>query len=191
MIHASTKGGKLAHIVRRMLHLSMIFIPVVYYFFLIPHFSHEVLRNSMLVFLCAVLLFEIIRIRLGFVFFAQRLHEATHFSAFGWTMISIAFVLLFSPAMPYTFAIIGSCALADPIVGELRQWRIEKKKIIMVGLLVVLGVWATIAYLCGISYYWGLLMAPITIAAEWPSLEWIDDNALMLLVPLVLSVVGH
>lgn len=188
MKYASTKGGYLAHIMRRVFHVSILSIPFGYYFLLVPFFPHDVLRIAIILFLCAVILFEVIRIRLRLVFFAQRLHEATHFSAFAWTMVSIGFILLFAPSMSYAVAIVGSCALSDPILGELRKRQIEKKKIIVTGWLVVLLVWTITAYFFHLSYLWGFLMAPITIAVEWPSFKWIDDNALMLLVPLVLII---
>lgn len=181
-----TKGGVPAHIARRFFHLSMILVPFFYYHFLIHLFFLPTLKITLILFLFLVILFEIIRVRLGIVLFAQRLHEATHFSAFGWTMLSLGLILLFSPSPAYSFAIIISCALADPLLGELRARQIDAWKIASMGMLVVLIVWLAVAHFYHIAYAWAFLMAPITVAVEWPSLKWIDDNAMMMLVPLVI-----
>ncbi len=183
---ASTRGGAPGHIARRFFHLSLMLVPFIFYRFLMQVFFPPALHIALIIFLFLVILFEFVRIRLGIVLFAQRLHEATHFSAFGWTMLSLGLVLLFSPSPAYSFAIIISCALADPLLGELRARQVNSRKIISSGLLVVLLVWSVVAYFCHIAYLWALLMAPVTIAVEWPSLKWIDDNALMMLVPLII-----
>jgi hypothetical protein len=189
MVYASsTKGGQYAHVARRVIHLSIILIPILYYYFLFPLFSKTQLTTALIAFLCLVMLFEFIRVRFRIVLFAQRLHEATHFSAFGWTMLSICFIFLLSPSPAYSFAIIISCALADPLLGELRARQIEKWKIESAGVCVVLIVWLAVAYFYHIAYAWAFLMAPITVAVEWPSFKWIDDNALMMLVPLGIIV---
>ena len=182
----SIKGGAFAHMARRFIHLSMILVPFVYYHLLIYWVSLPFLRIALIVFLLLVILFELIRVRLGVVLFAQRLHEATHFSAFGWTMLSLGLVLLFSPSSAYSFAIIISCALADPLLGELRARQVDTWKVISAGMVVVLFAWLATAYFYHIAYAWAFLMAPITVAVEWPSLKWIDDNALIMLVPLII-----
>lgn len=181
-----TKGGAPAHVARRFIHLSIILIPFIYYHFLMQLISPPLLRIALIMFLFLVIVFEFFRVRLGVVLFAQRLHEATHFSAFGWTVLSLGLVLLFSPSPAYSFAIIISCGLVDPLLGECRAWKIDTWKIVGAGMLVVLIVWLAIAHFYHIAYAWALLMAPVTIAVEWPSLKWIDDNALMMLVPLII-----
>lgn len=181
-----TKGGAPAHLARRLFHLSMILVPFIYYHFLIHLFFLPALKITLIAFLFLVILFEIVRVRLGVVLFAQRLHEATHFSAFGWTMLSLGLILLFSPSPAYSFAIIISCALADPLLGELRARQIDQWKIVTAGMFVVFVVWLAVAYFYHIAYAWAFLMAPIIVAVEWPSLKWIDDNALMMLTPLII-----
>lgn len=181
-----TKGGTPAHVARRFFHLSMILVPFFYYYCSVHLIFPPLLHIALILFLFLVILFEIIRVRFGIVLFAQRFHEATHFSAFGWTMLSLGLILLFSPTPAYAFAIIMSCALADPLMGELRERQIDTWKIISAGMLVVLIVWLAVAYFSPIAYAWAFLMAPITVAAEWPSLKWIDDNAMMMLVPLII-----
>ena len=57
------------------------------------HFNEKII---IWVLLLSVLLFEWVRIRKRLVLFAQRQHEATHLSSFGWGMIASCLVLLFA-----------------------------------------------------------------------------------------------
>lgn len=182
-----TKGGQTAYFLRRFIHLSIILIPFLYYFFLIPKFPLVNLKIIIIFMLFSLILFDIVRIRLGLLFFGQRQYEATHISAFTWTMITIGLVLLFSPSPAYSFAIISSCAIADPLMGEMRAYDFRNWQIIVSGILVVLGVWLCVAfYDHHVSHVWAFVMAPVTVALEWLSLEWIDDNALMIGIPLLI-----
>jgi len=184
-----TKGGKRGHLLRRLIHISIIFIPIFYYFFAKPSFSSHALTYFLSFFIVTVLLFEWIRIKYRIVFFAQRAHEANQFSAFGWTMISIALVLLLSPTPQFAFPIIFNCALADPVMGEMRMRSISPYFVFLAGLCVVGLVWFFFANLNGFSYYY-LCLAPLIVAVEFPTLKWIDDNALMMLVPLVVVCIA-
>lgn len=182
--HLIPKGGNKAHIARRLMHLSMISVPLIYYRFLAPVFSLLTLHRILLVWIFFIVLLEYIRIKNKVVFFGQRQHEATHFSAFGWTMISIAIVLLVLHTNTYAWPIIVSCAVADPLVGEMRLRKIPMRWIVGAGLSVVAAVWFFFGYFFSFPLWMALCMAPITIAVEWPSFRYIDDNALMMLVPL-------
>lgn len=179
-----TRGGITAHLLRRCIHLSIILFPLFYYFYLAPIFSFLQLRLFLCVFIGVIVLFESLRIKKRVVFFGQRHHEATHFSAFGWTMISLAIIFLVMPTPVFALPIIVSCALADPLMGEMRLRQKNKLLTAFLGVFVIAVVW-----FCFAKYFhfscWYLLLAPLTVAVEWPSFRWIDDNALMLLVPLV------
>lgn len=182
----STKGGSIAHIARRIFHVSIIIAPFVYYYFLEPLAKPKILRLCILAFIFFVFLFEKLRIRMRLVLFGQRLHEATHISAFAWTMLSLGIVLLLSPSAGYPVAIITTCALVDPLVGEMRLHAVNNKIILLTGILVALAIWLACARIYHFPAWVAVIIAPITAAVEWPTLKWIDDNALMLLVPLVI-----
>lgn len=179
-----TKGGYLAHIARRFFHVAMLAVPFFYYYFLTHLAPQKILRLMILAFIFFVFLFEKLRIRMRLVLFGQRLHEATHISAFAWTMLSIGIILFFAP-VHFAIPIVASCALVDPLLGEMRLHHINKKLIIMVGIFVAMLIWFLCAWIYHFPMWYGIIIAPITVAAEWPVLKWIDDNALMLLVPLV------
>ncbi len=179
-----THGGTIAHIARRIFHIAMLAIPFLYYYFLIPHIPIKILHLIVLAFIFFVFLFEKLRIRMRLVLFGQRLHEATHISAFAWTMLAMGLLLLFSPSMSMSIPIVATCAFVDPLVGEMRLHHMHKKIIIAAGILAALMIWIFCAWFYHFPLWLGMVIAPITVAVEWPTLKWIDDNALMLLVPL-------
>lgn len=186
----TTKGHWYGHWFRRVIHVSMVSVPFLYYdagdalagmFGLTP----PVLIG---VFLLLTALIEALRLSTGIVLFGQRKHEARRISSFSWGALGIALVLWFAPSRAFASAIVWSLALGDPCLGEARR-RLSTVWTIIFGLLTVLAVWWGCAYWFGISYWWGALMAPITVAAEWPRLRGVDDNLLMLTIPLTVVLV--
>lgn len=185
------KGGIVAHIARRAFHVSMLIVPLIYYYWFIHLASEKILHLIILAFIFLVFLFEKFRIRTRLVLFGQRLHEATHISAFAWTMLSMGVVLILSPSVSFSIPIVATCALVDPLMGELRAHHIDKKIMIFIGVLTAAIIWLFCAATYHFSFWFALVLAPITVAVEWPSFRWIDDNALMLLVPLFIILIGQ
>ncbi|MCX7121281.1 MAG: hypothetical protein NTZ67_05860 [Gammaproteobacteria bacterium] len=184
-----TQGGLAAHCARRLFHVCMIAVPFVYYYFLINLATPKVWKLIILAFIFLVFLLEKLRIRARLVLFGQRLHEATHISAFAWTMLSLGVILILSPSVSFSIPIVASCALVDPLMGEMRLHTANKILAITVGIILTLIIWVTCAWIYHFPLWIGLVIAPITVAVEWPSLKWIDDNALMLLVPLMIVMI--
>jgi hypothetical protein len=120
------------------------------------------------------------------VLFGQRLHEATHISAFAWTMLSLGIILLISPSVGYSIAIVATCAIVDPLLGEMRMDAINKSIVIVTGIVVALIIWLLCAHYYHFPLWIACTLAPLSVAVELPNLKWIDDNALMLLVPLAI-----
>lgn len=185
MNESEINGGVIAHISRRLFHCSMIIVPLVYYYFLIHFASQKILDLIILAFIFLVFLLEKFRIRMKLVLFGQRLHEATHISSFAWTMLGLGIILLLSPSVSFSIPIILTCAMVDPLLGELRSHKINKKIIVVIGVFTALFIWFVCAAIYHFPFWYGIIIAPITVAVEWPSLKWIDDNALMLIVPLI------
>lgn len=175
-----------SHYARRIIHLSILIIPFAYYYFLTPLFSERILHAALFIFIFFVFLLEKLRLRMKLVLFAQRQYEATHISAFAWTMLAIGLVLIFSPAVSFSIAIIATCALVDPLVGEMRLHHFNKIAIFISGFILALLVWITCALYYHFSLYFAFILAPISVVVEWPQMRWVDDNALMLLVPLTI-----
>ncbi len=185
---ANTKGGIKGHVIRRLLHVGMILVPFIYYYY--GAFFTAYLKMSpqfLVIALLALTLFlEIIRLVTGLTVFGQRQHESKQVSSFTWAVISMALVLLFAPGREYAMPIIASCAIGDPVIGELRSAKVRTWLVVLAGLVVIGAIWYLSAYWYGITGWWAVVMAPLTVAAEWPQLKWIDDNALMQLIPLLL-----
>lgn len=185
-------GGIAGHIFRRMVHLSLTLIPIIYYWFsdALPMFSRDQ-WVSLLVIIALVL--EFIRYKRGLVIFGQRHYESQQISATAWGTLGIGLVLLVAPKVGLQGAALGapliwSSSIGDPVMGEARRLNCSNTLIILLGMLVVTLVWLlAVAWL---ATPWQLvpLLVPLTIFAEYKKYSWIDDNATMVLLPLALIV---
>ncbi|MCB1827000.1 MAG: hypothetical protein KDH94_01150 [Coxiellaceae bacterium] len=175
---AQTKGGWLGHWIRRAIHISMVLVPWIYYHFALP-------RNLIWILLGLIILLEAVRLAFRFQAFGQRSHEARKISSFAWGGASLFLVLLFAPKM-FAYPIIASCAFGDPLLGELRRFNWRPIWVAIVGVIVVMLVWLVAWYWLATPWWWCCIMGPLIVAAEWPNLRWIDDNAMMQLLPLLL-----
>jgi hypothetical protein len=179
--HHYLRGGWVAHWLRRLVHLSGIFIVWIYYHYGTPF----------LVWVCLgiVLVLEILRLSRGWTIFGQRHYEKHCISAFAWGAIGMALVLLLAPGKAFAVPIIYAYAVGDPLLGELRSTRLHPLFVVLIGLLVISGIWWFSHLWLGTPAWLAFVMGPLTVAAEWPSLHWIDDNALMQLIPLLLVLI--
>lgn len=186
--HHRTIGGIKGHLLRRGVHVSVAALPIIYYY--LGSDIVALLRISMpmlvLSFVAFIVLLEILRLVFGWRIFGQRQHEAKQISSFAWGTVTIGIVLLFSPGRQYAIPIIWSCAFIDPLLGELRALNMRPLFVFAIGVVAVMLIWLIATGWLGTPWCWILLMGPVTILAEWPTLPWLDDNALMQLVPLVL-----
>jgi len=183
-----TKGGLFGHVLRRIIHISMVFVPFLYYFYgeTIAN-SFAISLNSLVVItLIIILLLEGIRLIFNITLLGQRQHEAKQISSFAWGAMGLCMVLLFAPGKAYGIPIIACLALVDPLMGELRRLKIHRIIVALIGIVVAGLIWLLSAYLLGTPFWIVWVIAPLTIAAEWPNLKWIDDNATMQLIPLII-----
>lgn len=178
---ATTKGGWLGHWVRRAIHVGMILVPWLYYHFEIPSYVLWILFSI-------IIFVEIIRLLLGFQFFGQRVHEAKRISSFAWGGLSLCLVLLLVPPQ-FAYPIVAACAFGDPLIGELRRFRLPSCVVAVVGAVFIAGLWLLAWCWLGTPWWYAVIMWPLTVAAEWPNLAWIDDNAMMQLIPLIVVYV--
>lgn len=190
--HAHTKGNWFGHLCRRLIHISILVVPLIFYTyeFDIVEFLHISIRAFLYILLAIVVVSELIRIKFGIVLFAQRDYEAKQVSALAWGAVSIILVLLYAGGPQFGVPLIWSLALGDPFLGELRRF-INKPWLIQgLGVLLVLVIWWGCGFYFSISLWWGVILAPITVAVESIKVSWIDDNALMLLIPLFIIMIG-
>ena len=184
-------GGVSGHLLRRGIHLAMSFLP-----FLFFEFGEDVADMASLtleqVVSCVILLAvfgEALRLRMGLTVVGQRSYEAKQVSALAWGALGVGMVFLLTPEPAYAYPLILSLSLGDPLLGELRRKGSSTQTVILAGVLGIAVIWAGCAYLVETPWLLVPLMAPICVAAEWPRLRYIDDNATMLLIPLAVVLI--
>lgn len=191
-----TKGGYVGHIIRRLIHVAMIIIPWLYYWY--GNTLADLLRLSkqrlVLIGLLIVLIADALRLQRGWLIVGQRHYETKQLSAFAWGAIGIAIVLLATPEIGnygagLGFPLIASLALVDPLLGELRICQFKKVTIIFVGVVALGLVWGVSSYYFGIPFWWVLVLVPVTLVAELYKIPKVDDNFVMLIVPLVTALI--
>ena len=184
-------GGLSGHLFRRFIHLAMVIIPIIYYWEADFVSSFTGLEPKQIVSVCAfaIILSEVIRLRIGIVVFGQREYESSQPSAFFWGGTSVCLTLLIAPdegmnGAAYGLPLILGLTLVDPILGELRRANVSSERVILCGYLSTLAIWIFCAYFVGTPYIIVPFVSALVVASEWPRLPWIDDNATMLLIPL-------
>jgi len=184
-------GGVSGHLLRRGIHLAMSFLPFLYF-----EFGEDVADMVSLtleqVVSCVILLAvfgEALRLRMGLTVVGQRSYEAKQVSALAWGALGVGMVFLLTPNPAYAYPLILSLSLGDPLLGELRRKGSSTQTVILAGVLGIAVIWAGCAYLVETPWLFVPLMAPICVAAEWPRLRYIDDNATMLLIPLAVVLI--
>jgi len=184
-------GGVSGHLLRRGIHLAMSFLPFLYF-----EFGEDVADMVSLtleqVVSCVILLAvfgEALRLRMGLTVVGQRSYEAKQVSALAWGALGVGMVFLLTPDPAYAYPLILSLSLGDPLLGELRRKGSSTQTVILAGVIGIAVIWAGCAYLVETPWLFVPLMAPICVAAEWPRLRYIDDNATMLLIPLAVVLI--
>ncbi len=184
-------GGMSGHLLRRGIHLGMSFIPVLYF-----QFGEDVadkvslsLAQVVSVVILVAIVGEALRLKFGVTIIGQRAYEAKQVSALAWGAIAIGMVLLLAPEKAYAYPLILSLSLGDPLLGEMRRKDFSVSSVIWAGTLGVGLIWAACAFWVDTPWLLVALMGPICVAAEWPRLRYIDDNATMLLIPLAVVLI--
>ena len=83
--------------------------------------------------------------------------------------------------------------IGDPLLGELKH-RVRSKKMkawqmYFIANFVLMVIWILCFLWCGTPWWLAIIIPPIAIIAEKPSIPHIDDNGLMLLVPLLFTLI--
>lgn len=184
-------GGMYGHLFRRAFHLGMSLIPLVYYEFgekFADYLSITIMQLVSSITLLIVLS-EAIRLKLGITIFGQRDYESKQVSALAWGGIAVGLTFLTLPDSPeLVWPLILSLSLGDPFLGEMRRKGYEAKSVFLYGTIFLTVVWIFCFIQFDTPLWLAFVMAPICVAAEWPRLRWIDDNATMLLIPLSVAI---
>jgi len=188
-------GGMGGHAFRRLTHLSMASIPYLYYVHgstISSYFSLQA-REFVSVICVLILVIEAVRLRTGVVIVGQREYESSQISALAWGALAVALAILIAPegenggmgAGKYGAPIILGMTLVDPVMGEVKRTMKDLRAAIILGLVVSYAVWVGCHFWIGTELIAALLLAPLTVLGELPPTRAIDDNATMVLFPLV------
>lgn len=186
-------GGSLGYWSRRIIHIAIGLIPIIYYWERVRVEKFFILSMDQIIsiIVALVIALDIIRQKRGWLIFGQRHYEVKQFSAFAWTIFSVGLVLLAAPKIGVNGASIGmpliwALCLTDPLMGEFRKKRFSTATILLCGSIVVASVWLISIIWLGSPWWFIIFIVPITVMAEWYKMSWIDDNAVILLLPLAI-----
>ena len=184
---AHSIGGVYGHLFRRGFHIGMSILPFLYYEYfekLADYFSVTALQIVSTMTLALVCV-EAGRLKLGITIFGQRDYESKQVSALAWGAFAIGLTFLTLSEYPeLVWPLILSLSLGDPFLGEIRRKGVESRNVFILGSIFIGLIWIATWYQFGTPIWLAFVMAPLCVAAEWPRLRWIDDNATMLLIPL-------
>jgi|TARA_B110000263_G_scaffold38625_1_gene30220 hypothetical protein len=193
-------GGLGGHFFRRFTHVIMALIPVLY-FTKGEQISglFSLTSSQFVMFACFILiLLEMIRLYFGIIIVGQREYEAKQISALAWGAFAVCLALLLSPESNssegmksgiYAAPLIWGLTFVDPIMGEIKRSKKGIKAAIIGGLITSYFIWFGSSYLLGTPILASIILAPLTVLGELPSVKWIDDNATMVLLPLTILLI--
>ena len=187
-------GGFTGHALRRATHMVMAIIPLIYYARGVEISEYLGMNPHQLVssIIITLIVIEALRIKMGIVVIGQREYEAKQISALAWGGFAVALALLIAPdngktgleSGLYGIPLIFGLTFVDPIMGEIKRKKQDLKLAIWAGMLTSYAVWIGCHFWIGTPLVISLLLAPLTVLGEVPSLKYIDDNATMVLIPL-------
>lgn len=187
-----TIGGVKGHWMRRLVHVTMIILPVLYFHYGAVWAGFLALTPVQLLMavLLVILLFEALRLHFGWLLFGQRAHERYLPSSFVWGAGAICITMAGVPGgyengFAFALPLIAVLAIVDPLVGECRRLQCPAWLVACIGYWVGFVIWALAAWHFQFSLWSVPIMPAVAVAAEWPQLKCIDDNAAMLLLPLL------
>jgi hypothetical protein len=187
-------GGFGGHAFRRITHISMFIIPLMYYESGDEIASYlDIERQQFVSMVCiTILIIEAIRLKSGLVIIGQREYEASQISALAWGALSVSLVFLVVPEQNYDglksgiygIPIIFGLTFVDPLMGEIKRQMKDVRLAIIVGLFCSYLIWIGCSLWIGTPMIISILLAPLTVLGEIPQVKYIDDNATMVLFPL-------
>jgi hypothetical protein len=189
---AHSVGGMYGHLFRRGFHVGMSILPFLYFEYgeTISGYASTSELKFVSAMIIALVIVEAVRLKLGITIFGQRDYESKQVSALAWGAFAIGLTFLTLSEYPeLVWPLILSLSLGDPFLGEIRRAGLEPLSVFLIGTAFIMAIWLATWSLVGTPIWLAFVMAPLCVAAEWPRLRWIDDNATMLLIPLSAIIV--
>lgn len=191
-----TKGGNMAHIFRRLFHMSL----SIFFWFMYKILSYVELTWHMspvkvlFTFMIVLILVEMLRLYFGWCLWGMRTYESKKPCAFFWGGIGMILVMLFVPGgvtsgQKYAYPIVWCFAFIDPVMGELRMRAVPAWLMWLIGLMLGVLIWYMAGVWLGTPLWLACVMPLVVMIAEWPSWSWVNDNFFMQLLPLLLLYV--
>ena len=187
-------GGGYGHLLRRLTHVSMCVIPLLYYMFGEQISGYlDVTPTQFVSLVCiSILSLEALRLKFGIVVIGQREYESNQVSALAWGTFAVSVALLASPTMGregvesgvFGIPIILGLCIVDPVMGETKRRTEGLSTAVRIGLLTSYAVWLTCCFLLDTPVAAAIILAPMTVLGELPRTNLIDDNATMVFFPL-------
>ncbi|MBT4406367.1 MAG: hypothetical protein HOC79_00645 [Euryarchaeota archaeon] len=185
-------GGIGGHIFRRVIHIAMVLIPVVYYWYADPIAENIIFDKEQIasIVVITLLVVEAGRLKMGITIYGQRKYESEQMSALAWGALGVGISLLMAPeygvnGAAFGLPLIACLSFGDPFLGELRRFGLSDRNVFIGGTALCAIIWIISWQWLETPWWFAIFLAPITVAAEWPRLRWIDDNATMILIPLI------
>lgn len=173
-------------VIRRLVHC---FAPVFLVYYLLPADLWGLMdrRIGLVLVMIGVLWFDYDRIRKGEHYVGLRHYERRRLGAYACASVGITISYLF---FPMAFVVVTFCAMAwvDPLIGILREgWPslyptvplVAYFTIISVGLLMLTSFPVALILLLAI------VTTVVAIMVEYPKIWWLDDDFLLLTVPVL------
>ena len=182
-----------AHAARRIFHMCA---PAFLAYYLFPKdmwglgVTPEI---SVLTVLAIVLIFEAARLARGQTYFGLRTYEKHQMSAYAWAAIGITLAFLFFPPVFVICAVVGM-GWVDPLIGELRRhWKRAYPTLpFVVYFLIVMGCLQLFSDInLFAQVFLGCLAAVIAIRIEAWKVWHVDDDFLMLIIPLIIMTLVY
>ena len=189
---AHSVGGMYGHLFRRGFHVGMSILPFLYFEYgeTISGYASMSELKFVSALIIALVTAEAVRLKFGITIFGQRDYESKQVSALAWGAFAIGLTFLTLSKYPeLVWPLILSLSLGDPFLGEIRRAGLEPRSVFLIGTAFIMAIWLATWSLVGTPIWLAFVMAPLCVAAEWPRLRWIDDNATMLLIPLSAIIV--
>jgi hypothetical protein len=189
------KNKSFGHYLRRVIHLSLVIIPILYYWYgdNVEALTHVKKNNLLFELALFFLVTEVLRLWKGWIVIGQREYEKNRISAFAWGTIGTVIVLLVAPQLGVAGAAIGapliwSLALVDPLMGEMRRFHFSNFLVAVSGITLVSIIWGACVAWLGTPCWLLPIVIPLTITSEWFKVPCVDDNFIMLVLPLLACI---
>ena len=177
------------HIARRLFHLSA---PIVLIYYFIPDDFLIIGREKLLIVVFSLIMFsEISRLIRKKVYFGMREYEANQISAYGWATIGVFISIMFFPQLFVIPAITG-IGWTDPLIGEMNKRKMKGYPMIPLIVYFLITFFSFFLFAEPLGYEMEISLmailavvgAVVAIAVEKPRIKQIDDDFLMMVVPL-------